>query len=201
MKPDFKAGIGAILVVLIGSTALADSRKIADLQSPLCPENVGWLSWKTFFHLSGATKNRAFLHLTESAKMPDSKTWKNGCYDVRYHFTSITEPRRWEVRGKFDDMPANAAGGADVLTHHTGQVDFNYTAVVDDPRGGGTIGVRETIKENGKFGDPNQYEMSIRGEILVFNEAGEVYHREYGKIGTLDCFFYAGTTSPCVGGY
>lgn len=168
----------------------------AQIRSPdiFCPTNNGRISWKTYFHLHGMDAPHLgfplfagiapWVTFEEDIDVEESPFWAGSTYRLYYLFTSIDEPRQWVARGTYSDLQLDTPTASSLAyTSDDGRVVIEYLWVSGDL----TQTEWRQVVERGSFGDPNEYEFSIRGHIFVFNEAGEVYVRGFGKVGQLYC--------------
>jgi hypothetical protein len=140
-----------------------------------CPWNQYGGSWYLLFNSVGP--GSAYIQFTNDSNVPSQKEWKGSCLEYAKYVSEIKNGKSilsygYNGYGKF----------------HDGKVFWYYSAL-------GRSKAHFHIKNGGYF-DRNvempppaheRFELKILGDTFVYNEAGEIYHRELGLVAEFSC--------------
>jgi len=140
-----------------------------------CPGFDSRKSWRNYF---SKERNEVSIVFSESDNVPASEPWKGRCLIARFEVSK----NRWQVNGYYRNR-------------REAQITYFYP--------NNTFENQHWDKKwrysNGvsQWSDPTKFEIPVLGGRFNFNEAGEVIHKIYGRVGYLKCY-HPNTNNPCV---
>ena len=137
-----------------------------------CPWNSG-RSWRSYF-LESPRGGNANLQFRSSSNIPDDVGWKGKCQSLTYSLGD----GGWAISGYYHGLKWHALN----IVYFDGSTLFRYFD--EDAQRYRTA---RSPANTETFRSPTDFKINIRNDYLTFNEAGEVYHAEYGLVGELLC--------------
>lgn len=164
-----------LLVSVVLAIALMGNSAIA--QRNICPWNNN-TSWFEHFNNRSIVAN-AFIWFNSKSEAPKSEPWKGGCVEYAV-YADQQSPGDDRVFVGWNGYLSNWHGH--YIAYHPPGTPSTEPIVRWQGRGWERVaGVKQKTPRLDKF------EIAIWDDIFVYNEAGEVFHREYGVVGVLKC--------------
>jgi hypothetical protein len=174
-----KTHLNRRLLSLTAAIFVSSSPGAGQVVDNRCPWNGYGQSWYKYFNIPSSNVT-AYIVLNNTDDIPNDTRWKNACFRL-----SI---QRLDTK---TNSPVQHYGYSGYIKERPGYVMFSnnpygssYSWHVYQDNGIGTYGQQPFEMPFPRF---DKFEIVIINDILVFNEGGEIYHRQFGRVGRLQC--------------
>jgi len=164
-----------VLTISVQST-FADSPYYV-INNEYCPYTSPDVSWRNYFriHSNKTPNNLAIAGLYFLDDRGTGEFWEGKCYSIYFNFLT----RKWIWNGYLQNPDGHNGHsrvevGPDGVAYHSWRDPSSHEDV-------------DEYRFTSPYGDPANFKLSIPRARFTFNEAGELYHPQYGLIGSLQC--------------